>query len=193
MTVTHVIYHIPGRKVGCTKDIKGRKQLYLATERKIPDMRVLQTLHNKTNKEAGDIEWEWADKLGYKRGSHYASTGYVTLAHEKRVEAGRKSMSLRSPDQRFRISQKGGRKGGHVGGAITAKMWRSGQLAVTEKRRKLGALNGVKGGPKGSRIVNQLGLSGCQQRGKCPHCGIELSKMLLGRWHFDKCRRKTTP
>ena len=69
--ITHVIYHISGRKVGCTKSIEQRKQLYLRDNGAIPDIEVLEELHDKTDQEAGDREWWWADHFGYKRENHY--------------------------------------------------------------------------------------------------------------------------
>ena len=65
------IYEIPGRKVGCTKSIESRKMLYKKFENSTPEIILLETLENVTEQEAGDREWEWADKLGYKRGTHY--------------------------------------------------------------------------------------------------------------------------
>lgn len=36
--LTHVIYHIPSRKVGCTKDLDYRRRLYLEAEGVVPDI-----------------------------------------------------------------------------------------------------------------------------------------------------------
>ena len=61
MVVSHTIYHIPGRKVGCTQSLERRKQQYLAEEGRIPQIEILEELSDKTDQEAGDIEWQWAD------------------------------------------------------------------------------------------------------------------------------------
>src|SRR4051812_8565757 len=67
----HFIYYIPGRKIGCTKNLEGRKRMYLEMEGVVPEIEILEELHDKTDQEAGDIEWQWADALGYKRENHY--------------------------------------------------------------------------------------------------------------------------
>lgn len=72
--ISHIIYHIPGRKVGCTKDLNGRLKYYGYKESIVPELIILEKLYNKTDQEAGDIEWKWADKLGYKRETHYSKT-----------------------------------------------------------------------------------------------------------------------
>ena len=52
--ITHIIYHIPGRKVGCCKDLEYRKSLYLEMEGAIPEIEVLEELHDKSDQEATD-------------------------------------------------------------------------------------------------------------------------------------------
>lgn len=69
--ISHIIYHIPNRKVGCTRNLEKRKHMYLNQEGVMPHIVVLEELHDLTDKEAGDIEWYWADKLHYKRDQHY--------------------------------------------------------------------------------------------------------------------------
>jgi hypothetical protein len=71
---THIIYHIPGRKVGCTRDLRLRKSYYLLYEGKIPEIDVIEELHDKTDQEAGDIERAWSIRLGYGATMHYAHT-----------------------------------------------------------------------------------------------------------------------
>lgn len=66
--ITHLIYHILDRKVGCTKDLENRKKRYLESEGSVPEMVVIERLRDKTDQEAGDREWQWADWFGYKRG-----------------------------------------------------------------------------------------------------------------------------
>src|SRR4051812_39419932 len=90
--ITHIIYHIPGRKVGCTKNLKERLLWYKRYEGKIPNYEVLEELHDKTDQEAGDIEWEWADRFDYNRGSHFTS-----LTFELRSIGGRKGGRISGP------------------------------------------------------------------------------------------------
>lgn len=67
---THTIYHIPGKKVGATKDFERRKSEYpVGTEFEI----LMDDLDGLTPKQVGDWEWWWADYLGYERGRYYGS------------------------------------------------------------------------------------------------------------------------
>lgn len=81
--ITHIIYHIPGRKVGCTKNLSKRRRWYP----KGLYIEVLEELHDKTDQEAGDIEWAWADMFGYRREAHYALVlrNLSNLTPEKRL------------------------------------------------------------------------------------------------------------
>jgi hypothetical protein len=60
-TITYYIYEIPGRKVGCTKNLKAR----MYAQRAVRNHRVVAT----TNciEEAGRLELEWQEKLGYTK------------------------------------------------------------------------------------------------------------------------------
>jgi len=69
--LTHTIYHIPGLKVGATKDFERRKSEYPhGTEFEV----LMDDLDGLSPKEVGNWEWWWADYLGYPRGRHYASS-----------------------------------------------------------------------------------------------------------------------
>ena len=72
MSKVHYIYHIPGVKVGVTTNIKHRRYLYRRNQGKNYDLEILEALAGKSDKEVGDREWEWADNLGYPRGTHYS-------------------------------------------------------------------------------------------------------------------------
>lgn len=68
-------------KVGCTKNLDNRKSEY-------PDgtlFEILTELYDVDDKQTGDIEWEWADKLGTRRGRHY------TISMNARSIGGKKS------------------------------------------------------------------------------------------------------
>jgi len=67
MPVTHVIYHLVGYKVGCTKDLRARKKAYRHKRGHHVIIRILEELHDCTDQQAGDIEWAWSDSFGYKR------------------------------------------------------------------------------------------------------------------------------
>lgn len=162
-----IIYHIPGRKVGCTKNIRSRIAKYRNKEGVDPEYEVLEELHDITDQEAGDREWAWADKLGYKRGIHYSVS--VKRSHA----GGRRSVEIVLPEQYKEWAQKGGLSGGQKGG-FTRK-----ETTTFEQRQEWGRI----GGSISGKIVFNI-------RDKCPHCGLESQRATLYRWHFDNCPKK---
>lgn len=89
-----------------------RKSLYEKMEGVVPEIELLEELHDATDQEAGDREWYWADKFGYSRGLHYALT-------------------MRAVSARGKI-------GGKIGGAITGpKMFElgTGIFAMSEEEK----------------------------------------------------------
>jgi hypothetical protein len=85
----HTIYHIPGKKVGCTTNFKRRVEQY-------PEgtlIEVLEVLENVDDQAAGDCEWKWADHFGYRRYNHYCvamnARRVATQKSAKTVNAGR--------------------------------------------------------------------------------------------------------
>lgn len=164
--ITHTIYHIPGRKVGCTKNLQSRINEYLKHEGVVPNVEVLEELHDKTDQEAGDIEWIWADKFGYNRGRHYSITIAASIA------GGRRANSVFSEEE---IHARGVR-----GGLGRYRNYPPEQ--ISEWSRRAGLIGG--------RAAANKGVLGCQVRTSCPHCGLESSLAILHRWHFDHCWKK---
>lgn len=162
--VVHTIYEIPGRKVGCTKNFEWRKSLYLSMEGRLPEIKVLQELENITDQEAGDIEWQWADRLGYKRGTHYTVTLNARRAWGNQITSEQKS------------------RAGTLGGGTT-KIRQLGIHAIDPTTH-------LENAGRGGLESNRRGTSGMKKRGTCPHCGIETNLALLGRWHMENCRWK---
>lgn len=163
---THIIYHIPGRKVGCTKkDMKERIKYY---DEKDIKYEILQELHDKTDQEAGDIEWEWADSFGYRRGVHY------TIPVNASYFGGRKTIELghgfknSSVEQQTELAKRGGE--------------RALELRTPEQWKVFATMGG--------RRAAELKTGGMFQKRKCPHCGVENTAAVMGRWHFDKCKKK---
>lgn len=111
--ITHIIYHVIGRKVGCTIDMLKRRAYYRS--KGINIIRILEELHNKTDQEAGDIEWQWADHFGYRRGQHFAVSRKAALAPppERRSENARAAIlqgrANRSAERNSEIAQMGGK------------------------------------------------------------------------------------
>src|SRR6266498_841861 len=70
MTVgQYIIYHLPGKKVGCTENFQQRSGMYRSTGY-LGEIEILETVTG-TAQEAGDIEWTYADTFGYPRSHHY--------------------------------------------------------------------------------------------------------------------------
>lgn len=169
--ITHYIYHIPGVKVGCARNLEKRKLWYSRdVSRKI---KILEILYDKTDQEAGDIEWAWADRFGYKRGNHYV----ITITTMKK-----------SPSEWSKFGRKAGRRAAELGKTgfqtmsmqeVAAKRWAK---MSSEQKFSIVQKAGLKAG--------ELGHSGCQKRAMCPHCGLESSIPVLSRWHFNNCPHK---
>jgi general stress protein YciG len=205
--IIHIIYHIPGRKVGCTRDLTLRKLWYKVTEGKIPSLDILEKLHDKTDKEAGDIEWAWADKFGYRRWGHYVETlewsslpGSIrNRTHEQYVEDGRKGGNQTvelgvglyglSREDRLRI----GRNAGKLGGRRTAELGHGTfQTMLREELQNLSREAGRKGGQTGAsgRRQAELGTTPYQRKSICIHCGLECNLANIIRWHDGNCKKR---
>jgi hypothetical protein len=204
--IIHYVYHIPGRKVGCCKDIERRMGLYEEMEGQRPNHEILEALHGGSDQEAGDIEWAWADRLGYRRGVHYTVTMNMRrigapigarrlnelLTPEQKIEFGRKSgligarrlNELLTPEQKIEFGRKGGF---HRMETMTAEQRsefaRRATAALTPEQRSANAR-------KAARRTAELGLGACYQRAECPHCGLEGNVVNMKRWHFDNCPHK---
>jgi hypothetical protein len=72
MARTFYIYHLPGKKVGCTSNPQKRFETYRA-QGYTGQIVILQKM-NCSVQQAGDIEWRYADHFGYRRGWHYSTT-----------------------------------------------------------------------------------------------------------------------
>ena len=169
MAVTHIIYHLPGRKVGCCKDLEVRKQHY--PRHQVALLKILEELHDHTDQEAGDREWWWADKLGHKRGPHYTTTlsavqsSAKNTPYEKQLEKARRLQQKRAKLSPERLSQ--------IGRVATAHL-------TPEQRSANARLGGMTTTPETGRKVGTI-------QAECPHCGLKANLGNLKRWHFDKC------
>ena len=84
--MTYYIYHIPGVKIGATKDLKKRSK-YNFDQYGVEPI-VIETMEGLDIEEfwqvVGDREWELADDYGYPRGEHYL-TIRIKSNHNNRV------------------------------------------------------------------------------------------------------------
>jgi len=69
----YYIYHVPGIKIGATKDWETRRVYNFETYNIEPI--IVETMEGPDNEDmwqiVGDREWELADEYGYDRGTHY--------------------------------------------------------------------------------------------------------------------------
>lgn len=159
------IYHIPGRKVGCTKNLVGREILenkLNGHDNYLLSAEVLEIVEG-TPQQAGDREWYWADLLGYSRGCHYTVSMIglksVNEVHSKN-RSGPYSKDARERAVRtLRLTNKG------LGNPQVHK-----DRVASQRVRKYGVFT--------------------EDRVSCPHCNKSGQPMAMKRWHFDNCKDK---
>ena len=118
--VKYTIYHIPGEKVGCTKDLKSRKKGFEnlnGSERQkcySEDIIILEIITREFDDEeswqiAGDLERHWQKELGYGcEGDHYASSRRKLRKGSQRVtELGKNGFQAQSIGP---IASRGGKR-----------------------------------------------------------------------------------
>lgn len=178
--ITHYIYHIPGRKVGCTKDLKTREWDYKSKEGTIPTMEVLEEVHDANDQEAGDREWWWADKLGYPRSHHYTHTLRITsgITPEQRSIRGHKAGTKRMNN----LTQEGRRE-------LATKASRA--ALISPNRKPPPKLSFEQASDRSSKTTQRMVAEGHHtlQPTECPHCGTKGGFLALQRWHFNRCRK----
>jgi len=211
--ITHYIYLLPNRKIGCTKNLERRMTMYEEIEGKRPNYKILEKLYNVSDQEAGDREWYWADELGYKRGNHYTITMKAYSARGKTwglINSRRLNSSL-SSEERSARARSAGLVGGPIGGfryienttsEERSQNARRATAGLTPEQRSENARKGparlmeITTSEQRSERARKAGLigsktGGCVQSGICPHCGKESTNLaILKRWHFDKCPKK---
>lgn len=207
--ITHVIYHIPGRKVGCTKSLRSRSQRYFRIEGSVPEMVILEELHDKTDQEAGDIEWQWADKFGYRRGVHYAHSARISieaLTVEQRRENGRKgglrTAEVLSPEYKTEIARNRGLRSAEAR-TLEQKLefgrtagFRRAEVLTPERRSEIAQRAALSLSPEQRRERSRkaglvCGLkTGFSRRALCPHCGTEANIGILHKFHLDRCKHR---
>jgi general stress protein YciG len=209
----YTIYHIYGLKVGCTSNLPRRVTEYRSLGFQPSEIEVLEVIEDATDRQAGDIEWQWADHFGYPRGNHYAQVKYearvlngrkggkaaaISVGPEALAERGRRMIRVRmereTPEQRSESARKGG--------------FAATKATSVEFRQALGRKNGhrtkelgvgihgmsqeqkIDAARKGALRVTELGLNPFLKMDRCPHCGFEGNIGNLKRWHLANCRKK---
>jgi hypothetical protein len=177
----HFIYHIAGRKVGCTKDMNYRKSLYKQMEGVVPKIEILEELHDKTDQEAGDMEWQWADKLGYKRDTHYTVTMKAVSSR------GRSGALARLALPESELDDQASRRRDKLMSNFSFE-----ERSSWAKKASVNKEASKRGGLKGGRTTAALGKTAWQQKAECPNCGLVGGLAIMMRWHFDNCRFKNS-
>jgi len=164
---THFIYHIIGKKVGCTKRLRKRlKQQRLDLPHVITSndevlegdarVEVLAVLTDVTDERAAQVEHAFAKIYGYKLGAPYTVNWSYNVTREQCVEAAHKATAMLTPEQRREKMRRmlaaitpeqhveNGRRGGKIRGKISGKIW-----AASFTHEQLSA-----NGRKGAAIAN---------------------------------------
>lgn len=125
--ITYYIYEIDGTKAGATKEPHIRDEYNF--DRYQIEPKLLETMEGADDEAmwqiVGDREWQWADELGYERGTHYRVMRLMAL----------KGGASRSQQESFKdinsyISSESKGKAGRLGGATTRD---SGDLLIAAK------------------------------------------------------------
>lgn len=160
----HTIYEIPSRKVGCTKNLDRRKELYFASGLdSSTEFKVLEILENVSDIEAGVIEREWQQKLGYQ------------------VDTIRYEVSVANMKARAKI-------GGTKGGKIAALTGKAGILHRTAEKKTADGKLGNKAQPTAAKKLGGTNMAATVRM--CPHCSHEGRGPNVFRYHFENCQQK---
>lgn len=142
----YTIYHIFGKKVGCTSNFPYRcyEQGYLDGQ-----FEVLDLISDSCGGEfAGDIEWAWADWFGYKRRAHYRQNWNSRLTPVMRSGIGKLGGDALTRKQKLLLAKRG-----------TAAL----QALPAERKREIGQRRGANAGFKHSGSCPH-----CGQKGNIP-------------------------
>lgn len=188
--ITHTIYHIPGLKVGATKDFERRKSEYPhGTEFEV----LMDDLDGLSPKEVGNWEWWWADYLGYPRGRHYGSI----------INSGSKlgvPKPPRTPEHSAANAEarRGAKRTEEARAKMSASKIGKPQTEAHKAAVKKACVGCQLGIPKGPMSEEQKAAISLAKTGKkqtkvtCPHCGKVGGYATMPRWHFNNCKMRGT-
>lgn len=176
----HTFYHIPGLKIGCTKDLSRRIELATMDGRaeEYSKLEVLMEVEGLTDQEAGDMEWKLADQYGYIRGPHYATI--VNNQSERGKIGGVKSAITNSQNGTNAFFDPDLREASRLKATEAAR----GKGAEANREAKTNVFSEDK------HVQRSGGLSATSVVRVCPHCGHEGKAPSIYRSHFDRCQSK---
>jgi hypothetical protein len=163
------IYHVPSlKKVGCTCNFKRScRERYAGLQVAVLEIVPVE----KGPKYAGDIEWFYATKFGYKRRGHYLNTWDFKMTKRQRQLFGSLGHLGWSPEGRKKVLEASKWKGPKGVGA-------PGMSAKTKIRIA------KKGAKANGRSPNNF----FRRELTCPHCNLTSTNgATMRRWHFDNC------
>jgi hypothetical protein len=164
---TFTIYHIPGRKIGCTANLQHRTYDYRREEYNGP-IEIVETFIG-TAEEAGDREHELADQHGYPRGPHYAMNNWSVKMTPQQLSDGGKiggkktaelGIGCHAPEHRGKDARSRGKIGGQISGKKVVEL-RIGCHAPGQQ---------AKGGQIAGKQAAELGI-GCHAPGQAAKGG----------------------
>ena len=179
MSETYYIYHLVGKKVGCTHDLRRRKQQY---QKQYPlgiKIKILEKIIRKRDNEAswkfaGDREIYWRKKLGYNRGElHYVSSRLHLAAGEGLggLAAGDRETSGQQTDITCP----------HCGTTGQTRAMGRWHFDNCQQHPTKGKQN-IKRHQKVVAVYHD-------KKAECPHCGKIGQAAVMQLWHFDNCRQ----
>jgi len=160
----YTIYHIPGIKIGCTKDLKTRSR---ANRKKYGKDINIETLFEYEENlisvnEIGNIEWEFADHYGYKREAHYSNlVNGINLGNKH------------SDEQKAKWTED--RKGNTYG-------FQKGATSIFKDKEHTQESNIQNRNTQNERFPTRT----------CPYCNKTGKGTAMNRWHGDNCKMKDT-
>jgi|SRR5215831_8453352 len=157
------IYRVPSlKKVGCTRNFKKScRERY--PKRRVIILEIVPA--KKGPKHAGDVEWKYAVKFGYKRRGHYLNTWDFKLTKKQRRRFAKLGRNNWTPEGAERIRNAGKWRGPKGVGA-------PGMSDKTKKR--IARLGAIANGASPNNYFRQMI--------KCPHCGVKVKGASM-RWH----------
>jgi len=162
----YYIYHVPGIKIGATKEWNKRSRYNL--DRYEIEPIILETMEGPDDIDfwqvVGDREWELADSYGYDRGTHYKVIRIKASKHDWCDTARQTAKDNGSQS-----------KAGLVGGS---------------KNNELSKIEGTKSYKARKKYQSSGGKALAKLERTCPHCSKTGKGVVMGRWHFDNCKKK---
>lgn len=159
----YYIYHIPGIKIGCSKNPKRRIKKQGYTEYTILEAHTDIQI-------ASEREILLQQEYGYKVDcTHYKQT--ITAPTLDGIKKGSqngelKKWILQNPEQYKEIQKKSASLGGKIRGPIQGKI------------------------NKENGHISRLGIEASKIQATCPYCGKEGQRANMHRWHFENCKFK---